>query len=119
MVNELQKQFEDRHVTCTCVCMNWRQEREEEAFSDGCIRTVRKHILEIDRCRPFFVGILGDRYGFVPSLVEHEERWPHLSCPPPQHHLHALTPTCNPTRLTCASAWQRNGGAGWGAALHS
>jgi len=37
---------------------------QQEAESN---RSLQLCLEEIDRCRPFFVGMLGNRYGFVPS----------------------------------------------------
>jgi len=31
---------------------------------------VRSCLEEIDRCRPYFIGITGDRYGFIPTQTE-------------------------------------------------
>ena len=33
-------------------------------------RIIRACLEEIDRCRPYFIGIIGDRYGWVPELHE-------------------------------------------------
>jgi hypothetical protein len=50
---------------------------EEEAHSGNLI----VHCLdEIERCRPYFVGLLGDRYGWIPKIFDAPllERWPWL-----------------------------------------
>jgi nephrocystin-3 len=43
---------------------------EEESRSG---RTIRICLEEIDRCRPYFIGILGSRYGWVPGATEIEK----------------------------------------------
>lgn len=57
-----------RGVTFTEVDLRWGI-TEEEAERDGIIRIC---LDEIDRCRPYFIGILGQRYGWRPSRLDAE-----------------------------------------------
>ncbi len=51
-----------RGVAFTDIDLRWGI-TEEEAEREGIIRIC---LDEIDRCRPYFIGILGERYGWVP-----------------------------------------------------
>lgn len=56
-----------RQVTFTEIDLRWGVTEEES--NNG--RTIEICLKEIDRCRnrpPFFIGFLGERYGWVPSL---------------------------------------------------
>jgi len=55
-----------RGVTFTEVDLRWGI-TQEEAEREGIIRIC---LDEIDRCRPYFIGILGERYGWTPSPEE-------------------------------------------------
>ena len=52
---------------------------EEDVALGQVIRTCLE---EIDKCRPYFIGIAGERYGYVPELHEYYkdpellEKWP-------------------------------------------
>ncbi|MHA1998186.1 MAG: DUF4062 domain-containing protein, partial [Promethearchaeota archaeon] len=61
----LRKMCEGRNVTFTDVDLRWGITNEEKA--EGKVLPIC--IDEIDRCRPYFVGILGERYGWVPGEV--------------------------------------------------
>lgn len=60
---EIRSLCRDRGVTFTDVDLRWGI-TEEEAERGGIIRIC---LDEIDRCRPYFLGILGQRYGWTPS----------------------------------------------------
>ena len=63
---EIRALCRERGVTFTEVDLRWGI-TEEEAEREGVIRIC---LDEIDRCRPFFIGILGERYGWTPSSEE-------------------------------------------------
>ena len=73
---ELQHRCESRDVTCNVVDSRWGI-TEEEAVN-GCVIPI--HFEEINRCRPYFIGLLGERYGWVPDKIPQEliEREPWL-----------------------------------------
>lgn len=54
----------DRGVTFTEVDLRWGLTNEESTLG----RTIRICLEEVDRCRPYFIGILGSSYGWVPSV---------------------------------------------------
>lgn len=58
----------ERGVTFTEIDLRWGI-TEEEAEREGIIRIC---LNEIDRCRPYFIGILGERYGWTPTRPEAE-----------------------------------------------
>ena len=65
----VQAEVENTDVTCTFVCLNFRQDNEEAAFANGTCHAIRRSLGEIDMCRPFFLSMLGERYGLVPELT--------------------------------------------------
>ena len=58
----LRKICEDRHVAWGEVDLRWGITDEEKA--EG--RVLPVCLEEIKRCRPYFIGLLGERYGWVP-----------------------------------------------------
>jgi hypothetical protein len=56
----------ERGVELTEIDLRWGL-TEEEATQGKIIRTCLE---EIDRCRPYFIGIIGDRYGWSPKFHE-------------------------------------------------
>jgi hypothetical protein len=59
----LRRMCEDRGIAFSIVDLRWGI-TDEQAL-DG--RVVEICLNEVDRCRPYFIGLLGDRYGWVPS----------------------------------------------------
>ncbi len=55
-----------RGVTFTEVDLRWGLTEEEGALG----RVIRTCLEEIDKCRPHFIGLFGDRYGWVPEYYE-------------------------------------------------
>ena len=53
-------------ITVTEVDLRWGITDEEAVLG----RIVRTCMEEIDRCRPYFIGFLGGRYGYIPDYVE-------------------------------------------------
>ncbi len=60
---EIRARCRERGVTFTEVDLRWGV-TEEDVMSGRVVRTCLE---EIDRARPYFVGIIGDRYGFKPK----------------------------------------------------
>ena len=60
---QLRKLCEERAVTWTEVDLRWGIPTEVEA---EC-KVLSLCLAEIERCRPWFIGLLGDRYGWVPE----------------------------------------------------
>jgi nephrocystin-3 len=73
---ELRRICADRFVTFTEVDLRWGITEEQTA--EGKVLPVC--LEEIQRCRPFFIGLLGERYGWIPETVSQEviEREPWL-----------------------------------------
>jgi DNA-binding CsgD family transcriptional regulator len=66
----LRKLCEERHVTWTEVDLRWGitdEQAEQGAIVPLCLA-------EIDRCRPFFIGLLGEYYGTPVKVVAPEFR---------------------------------------------
>ena len=63
---QLRKLCEERHVELIEVDLRWGITEEEARFG----RVIDICLSEIDRSRPYFIGILGDRYGWVPESLE-------------------------------------------------
>ena len=65
---QLHKLCNERSVSFTEVDLRWgitKAQAERGAVLPSCLE-------EIDRCRPFFLGLLGERYGWVPAEIEQE-----------------------------------------------
>ncbi len=60
---QLRKLCEERAVTWTEVDLRWGITSEEAA--EG--KVLPLCLAEIQRCRPYFIGLLGERYGWVPD----------------------------------------------------
>jgi len=75
---EIRALCRERGITFTEVDLRWGL-TEEEAVLGQVIRTCLE---EIDKCCPYFIGITGERYGYVPELHEYYkdpellQRWP-------------------------------------------
>jgi len=52
----------ERGVTFTDIDLRWGLTDEESTLG----RVIRTCLEEIDKCRPYFIGLLGERYGWVP-----------------------------------------------------
>lgn len=63
---QLRKICEERNVTFTEIDLRWGITQEE---SDNH-KTLQLCLEEIERCRPFFIGLLGERYGWIPNENE-------------------------------------------------
>ncbi|MGJ7917763.1 tetratricopeptide repeat protein [Massilia sp. LXY-6] len=77
----LRRICDERQVVFTEIDLRWGV--SEESCRDG--RTVEICLEEIDRCReypPFFIGILGERYGWTPERYELEKFWTERSASP-------------------------------------
>ncbi|RJQ83194.1 MAG: DUF4062 domain-containing protein, partial [Desulfobacteraceae bacterium] len=60
---QLRKMCEERAVTWTEVDLRWGITDEQKA--EG--RVLPLCLEEIHRCRPYFIGLLGERYGWIPE----------------------------------------------------
>ncbi len=56
-----------RGITFTEVDLRWGLTEEDVVLG----QVIRTCLEEIDKCRPYFIGITGDRYGYVPELLEY------------------------------------------------
>ena len=65
----IRKACRQRGVEFTEIDLRWGITEEESRSG----RTIRICLEEIDRCRPYFIGILGSRYGWVPGSTEIEK----------------------------------------------
>jgi len=63
---EIRALCRERGVTFTEVDLRWGL-TEEEALLGRVIRTCLE---EVDRCRPYFIGVIGNRYGWAPEYHE-------------------------------------------------
>jgi tetratricopeptide (TPR) repeat protein len=81
----LRKLCEERGVTWGEVDLRWGVTEEQKA--EGKVLPIC--LAEIQGCRPYFIGLLGERYGWVPEEIPEEliEREPWLS----EHHERSVT----------------------------
>ena len=63
---EIRARCRERGITFTEVDLRWGLTEEDTTFG----HTGRICLEEIDRCRPYFIGITGSRYGYVPQIHE-------------------------------------------------
>ncbi|NOZ19832.1 MAG: DUF4062 domain-containing protein [Planctomycetes bacterium] len=65
---QLRKLCEERGVTFVDVDLRWGVTNEQVA--EGQVLPIC--LAEIENCRPFFIGLLGERYGWVPQHIPQE-----------------------------------------------
>ncbi len=65
----IRKACRERGVEFTEIDLRWGITEEESRTG----RTIRICLEEIDRCRPYFIGVIGSRYGWVPGISEVEK----------------------------------------------
>jgi len=65
---ELRRLCSERFVTFTEVDLRWGITEEQSA--EGKVLPIC--LEEIHRCRPYFIGLLGERYGWIPDSVPQE-----------------------------------------------
>lgn len=63
---QIRARCRQRGVVFTEIDLRWGLTEEEGALG----RVIRTCLEEVDRCRPFFIGLIGDRYGWVPPMHE-------------------------------------------------
>lgn len=60
---ELRKFYAKRYVELTEVDLRWGISEEQSTRKE----TLKLYLDEISACRPYFIGLLGERYGWVPG----------------------------------------------------
>jgi len=65
---QLRKLCDERGVVFTDVDLRWGITEEQSAEA----KVLPICLAEIERCRPFFIGLLGERYGWVPESIPQE-----------------------------------------------
>ncbi len=65
----IRKECRARGLEFTEIDLRWGVTEEESRSG----KTIRICLEEIDRCRPYFIGILGSRYGWIPGISEIEK----------------------------------------------
>jgi tetratricopeptide (TPR) repeat protein len=84
---QLRKLCEERAVTWTEVDLRWGITSEEA--SEG--KVLPLCLAEIQRCRPYFIGLLGERYGWVPNEDDITEDLLETQPWIKDHHGHSVT----------------------------
>ena len=65
---ELKRRCRERNVELVEVDLRWGITDEQKA--EG--KVLPTCLSEIERCKPYFIGILGERYGWVPEEIDEE-----------------------------------------------
>jgi nephrocystin-3 len=65
---ELRKRCRERQVEFVEIDLRWGIPDEKKA--EGKVLPIC--LAEIERCRPYFIGLLGERYGWVPEMIDEE-----------------------------------------------
>lgn len=65
----LRKKFKDHAITITEVDLRWGV-LEEEARNG---RVIDICLTEVDKSRPYFIGLVGERYGWIPERSEYKK----------------------------------------------
>ncbi|KXK53998.1 MAG: Tetratricopeptide repeat protein [Chlorobi bacterium OLB7] len=63
---ELHSICRQRGITLSEIDLRWGLTEEESLYGN----VVRRCLEEVDRCRPWFICITGDRYGYTPTIAE-------------------------------------------------
>jgi telomerase protein component 1 len=64
----LREKLEKHRIHLVDIDLRWgvtREQADNDMALDLCLQ-------QIDECRPFFIGILGERYGFVPEAFSED-----------------------------------------------
>ena len=65
----IRKLARERGVEFTEVDLRWGVTREQAEQG----RVIQICLNEIERCRPYFIGLLGHRYGWVPAAADYHK----------------------------------------------
>jgi hypothetical protein len=93
VIPALQAKCESRMVTVTLVCLSLGMRGSVQAQGlvseeeTATLQDLQVQLEEIDRCSPYFVGLLGERYGWIPSTLDAHllNTYPWLQVPRNRH----------------------------------
>ena len=71
----VRRKYRERDVELTVIDLRWGLTDEQAQMG----RAVSTCLKEVDRCHPFFIGLVGHRYGWIPESLEHDPAEPELS----------------------------------------
>ena len=68
VVPELASRFAKRHITVDLIDLRWGiNTSAEDSERENTTKILKVCFDEIERSRPFFIGFIGERYGWIPD----------------------------------------------------
>lgn len=79
VIPQLEEFFNPLHVAIRVIDLRWGvNTTDDKSLIDRDAKILKVCMEEIDRSRPFFIGLLGSRYGWVPDNIRIKRSLPQL-----------------------------------------
>lgn len=66
-IPEINKRLKEKNVRVKAVDLRWGIDTSTTSEEQNSMDVIKICMSEIERCRPFFIGLIGERYGWVPD----------------------------------------------------
>ena len=64
---EINRRLRDKNVRVKAVDLRWGIDTSTTSEEQNAMDVIKVCMSEIERCRPFFIGLIGERYGWIPE----------------------------------------------------